>query len=179
MELERTIFLNKLIKDNKYEYYLEIGLGSGKNFKGIDIAYKVAIDPYQEASFKMSSDIFFIQNDLTFDIVFVDGLHLYEQVLKDVENSIKCLNTGGIIVIHDCLPEKEINQLRERKTSNWQGDVWKAIVLLRKEGYKMQLYDIETGIVTMTGEIEKTSFAMPDVSKLNFDWYKNNFRNIF
>ena len=34
--------------------------------------------------YKMSSDIFFKSNKKYFDIIFIDGLHLEEQVDKDI-----------------------------------------------------------------------------------------------
>ena len=43
-------------------------------------------------------------NKESFDCVFIDGLHTYNQVKKDIHNSLKYLNINGIIMLHDCLP---------------------------------------------------------------------------
>lgn len=54
----------------------------------------------------MNSDDFFnllkkINIKLEFDVIFIDGLHTYEQVVKDINNSKKCLAKDGIIALHD------------------------------------------------------------------------------
>ena len=79
----------------------------------------------------MTSDDFFKQNKSTFDLIFIDGLHVYEQVLKDIENSLKVLNDNGVILIHDCLPAKIWHQTIPQTHSSWNGDVWKSIVKSR------------------------------------------------
>ena len=38
----------------------------------------------------MTSDEFFIQNKNTFDLIFIDGLHIYEQVIKDIDCRVIC-----------------------------------------------------------------------------------------
>ena len=50
--------------------------------------------------------------EVKYDIIFIDGLHHNEQVLKDVENSLKHLSEGGSIVCHDCLPSEESRDIR-------------------------------------------------------------------
>ena len=40
-----------------------------------------------------------------FDIIFIDGLHEYDQVKKDIVNSLKFIDEKGFILIHDLLPE--------------------------------------------------------------------------
>lgn len=174
--LERTRFINDLIKNNGYDSYLEIGYGSGVNFKDIKCKRKVSVDPFENyADYVCTSDDFFKANKKKFDIIFVDGLHLCEQVLKDVKNSFKVLKPNGKIVIHDCYPEKEERQNRIRTTSNWQGDVWKAIVQLAKDGYCMRLYDIETGIVVIPdGQVIQ---AVPD-GELDWGWYIKHYKRM-
>jgi len=83
----------------------------------------------------MKSDHFFSINTDTYDLIFIDGLHEANQVLRDVENSLKILNKGGTILIHDCNPRTEQYQYRldnpKLDMTLWTGDVWKAIVILR------------------------------------------------
>ena len=81
---------------------------------------------------RMTSDQFFLNNKEFFDCVFIDGLHEYHQVRKDILNSLKFLNEGGIILLHDCLPNNYFEQAVPRCQWTWNGDVWKAIVESRK-----------------------------------------------
>lgn len=67
----------------------------------------------------------------SFDIIFIDGDHNSEQVEKDIINSMRVLNPGGFIVLHDCNPEYEWQQLVPRQHKVWYGDVWRAFVGFR------------------------------------------------
>ena len=78
-----------------------------------------------------TSDEFFSQNKDTFDLIFIDGLHIHEQVLKDIDNSLNVLNENGVILLHDCLPAKIWHQTIPQTHSSWNGDVWKSIVQSR------------------------------------------------
>ena len=127
----RFDIINKIIKKKKFESYLEIGCQSDVNFSKIIIKNKIGVDPQSGGTHRMTSDDFFKQNKSTFDLIFIDGLHVYEQVLKDIENSLKVLNDNGIILIHDCLPAKIWHQTIPQTHSSWNGDVWKSIVKSR------------------------------------------------
>ena len=72
-----------------------------------------------------------MQNKENFDCIFIDGLHHYNQVLKDIDNSLKILNSNGLILIHDCLPKTLDAQAVPRTDVEWNGDVWKAFVSKR------------------------------------------------
>ena len=127
----RFDIINKIIKKKKFELYLEIGCQSDVNFSKIIIKNKIGVDPQSGGTHRMTSDDFFKQNKSTFDLIFIDGLHVYEQVLKDIENSLKILNDNGVILIHDCLPAKIWHQTIPQTHSSWNGDVWKSIVKSR------------------------------------------------
>ena len=62
------------------------------------------------------------------DIIFIDGLNEYHQVMRDINNSLNFLNPNGVILLHDCLPRTIWNQITPRINSDWNGDVWKSIV---------------------------------------------------
>jgi hypothetical protein len=77
------------------------------------------------------------------DVAFVDGLHEWRQAVRDVENCLSYLNDGGVIVMHDCSPTKEIvatpfSELEEARRrpdwdGTWTGDVFRAILWLRSQ----------------------------------------------
>jgi hypothetical protein len=147
--MTRTELINNLIEKNNYTNYLEIGVNSpaqpGYNWAGIKIPVKHGVDPNVDTTFRMTSDEFF-ENSINqkYDIIFIDGLHIFEQVYKDIINSVNALNDNGIIVVHDCNPVTEITQRRIRVSDAWHGDVWKAIVKLRVENPELDICTVDT-----------------------------------
>jgi hypothetical protein len=131
--MNRTSLIKTLIKRYKYDFYLEIGCAGDATFSAIDLKNKVGVDPKRGGTHRMTSDVFFEQNKEMFDLVFIDGLHEHKQVIKDVENSLQVLNAGGLIVLHDCNPTKEVFQLYPWPKGErcWNGTTWKAAVELR------------------------------------------------
>ena len=88
------------------------------------------------------------------DLAFVDGLHLFEQALRDVANVEHHSNPDGIILIHDCLPIDEATSTREQTTVIWSGDVWKVVVALRRYRHDLTVttVDVEpTGLAIVSG----------------------------
>lgn len=130
----RVRLLNHLIESRGYSSYLEIGVGSGRTFHAVHVARKVGIDPRGRIGVKATSDRWFAANRESFDLVFIDGLHHKDQVLCDVRNALGALSPRGVIVLHDCLPPGRRQQQCPRPPglSAWNGDVWKAVIELRK-----------------------------------------------
>ena len=124
----RIEIIQNIINKNNYKKYLEIGCDKDENFSKIKVEKKVGVDPIRGGTMRMTSDEFFNSNKETFDIIFLDGLHTYEQTIADIDNSLNIINEGGVIIIHDCLPKKIWNQIVPRVYGHWNGDVWKAIV---------------------------------------------------
>ena len=89
---------------------MEIGCDKDQLFSRVEIQNKMGVDPYSGENIRKTSDDFFLNNNQTFDLVFIDGLHTYAQVKKDILNSIKFLNDKGIILVHDCLPSSMAKQ---------------------------------------------------------------------
>lgn len=150
--MNRTGIINSLIEKFDYKSYLEIGVRSGANFKGVRCNRKVGVDISSEsaATVVMSSDNFFSSNKEKFDLVFVDGDHDGEQVFTDVMNALDILSDGGTIVMHDCNPA---NEWLQRPASEFvqgeacNGTVWKAFAKLRKRGdLRMAVVDTDNGI---------------------------------
>lgn len=147
--MRRTDIINALINKFGYESYLEVGTQDPtSNFDKINAEHKVSIDPFPrgEVTFVGTSDEYFhsISDDTKFDIIFIDGLHHSDQVLKDIHNSLKHLSHNGTIVCHDCLPTTELMQQREDNGGAWTGDVWKAIAGLRVERDDLDIKVVDT-----------------------------------
>ena len=135
--MDRTEIINSLIKKNGYKKYLEIGVESGQNIRNIECDLKHGVDPNvtaYDAQFHLKSDEFFdiIRNDMKYDIIFIDGMHTEEQVLRDVDNAIKHLTKKGVIVLHDSNPPEESFADPTPRAINWCGTVYKAVWKLRR-----------------------------------------------
>lgn len=139
--------IKEIINKKNYKSYLEIGCDDDQLFSKINIEFKFGVDPVSGGNIRCTSDIFFENNNKNFDIIFIDGLHEYEQVKKDILNSLKFLNKDGIILLHDCLPSEMSLQAVPRYRHKWNGDVWKALVEFRKdENLEIFTCKIDTGI---------------------------------
>ncbi len=175
----RTDLINFLIVQNNYTSYLEIGIADGTNFREIIAPRKVGVDPVPgfPGICRETSDSYFSRNSEMFDIIFIDGLHLHEQVLKDVFNSLAHLNENGIIIMHDCMPFIERHQVRNPPPGeSWNGDVWKAIAHLRMYNSNLSVcvldMDCGCGIINPRGSQEL--FPQAPLSALTWAYYVNN-----
>ena len=173
----RIKIIKEIIKIKNYKSYLEIGCFSNELFDQINCERKVGVDPVSGGTIRATSDDFFKKNTEKFDCVFIDGLHRYYQVKKDILNSINSLNEGGIILLHDCLPNNVYEQAVPRCQYKWNGDVWKAIVELRT--YKnLDIYtcyaDHGIGVVFVRPNRNQLNLNKDNFLKLSFkDYYEN------
>lgn len=175
----RWDLIEYLINKNKYSDYLEIGCDEDQLFSKIKIANKVGVDPRSGGNVRKTSDDFFKENKKKFDIIFIDGLHTYDQVKKDIINSIDCLKENGIILVHDCLPESLSKQAVPRYRMIWNGDVWKAIVELRqREDLEIFTCEMDQGIGVIKKEKNSSILKInkPTI-KLKFKDYFENYKN--
>ena len=97
----KGFLINDLISDLNYKSYLELGVSVGESWKLIYCENKIGVDPTQGGTHRKTSDDFFIDNTKNFDVIFIDGLHTYEQCQRDCINSLKFLNPRGVILFHD------------------------------------------------------------------------------
>ena len=174
----RWDLIDYLIKKNNYKNYLEIGCDKNQLFSKVNIDNKIGVDPVSGGNVRKTSDDFFKENKSNFDIVFIDGLHTYEQVKKDILNSVNCLLDEGIILVHDCMPDSLGKQAVPRYKMQWNGDVWKAIVDLRQqENLEIYTCEIDQGIGVITNK-KNTSILKLDkpINKLKFKDYFNNYK---
>jgi hypothetical protein len=130
--MQRTDIINELIARRGFTSYLEIGVRDvAANFNHIRGQNKVGVDPSPDVSegvtHLVTSDVFFANNVQKFDLVFIDGLHTEEQVGRDIDNALKALNPGGVIVVHDALPPTAWHQRDHYDGQDWTGTGWKAV----------------------------------------------------
>ena len=185
--MTRQQIINKLIIKNNYKRYLEVGVQLPSScFDTIECSYKQGIEPFPNYTnspynsnihIKTSDEYFHSikETDEKFDIVFIDGLHHNDQVIKDIENSLRHLDPNGTIVCHDCLPSNENQQERNDHGGVWLGDVWKAIAHFRitRNDIKIEVVntDLGCGIITKQPSIVwDTKGEKWD----NWSYFKNN-----
>ena len=128
--------------------YLEIGCDNNICFKSIPVVGKIGVDPDRGGTIKDTSDNFFKNNNNKFDVIFIDGLHLYEQCRRDVINSIKVLDKNGYIFLHDMTPRNWAEENVPRlKNTLWTGDIWKvAIELSKTKGIDFFVINADMGV---------------------------------
>ncbi len=175
-DIPRWDLIDFLNTKHKFSSYLEIGCDNDELFSKINIDNKIGIDPEKGGNLKITSDNFFLQNSKKFDCIFIDGLHIYDQVKRDILNSLKFLNKNGFVLVHDCLPESLSKQAVPRYRLNWNGDVWKAIVDLRQDPY-LEIFtcNIDQGISIIQKKANSNVLKInKKISSLKFeDFYYN------
>jgi hypothetical protein len=176
--------INFLIQKNNYNSYLEIGVAKGDTFKQVQIQEKKCVDPVKKFNlldYEMTSDEFFAINHQKFDIIFIDGLHLEEQCIKDIHNSLSILNPDGTIIVHDCLPPSEEYTDPNRngkKSGPWWGTTFRAIIDLRYKNPELQINVINSfcgcGIIKKGFEKQVIYDKVPIEIAKTFSYYKKN-----
>lgn len=169
--MDKSNYINSIIKEKGYKNYLEIGSGDNYNFDQIKCSHKIGVDPKHN----MDSDTFFKQNIEFFDCIFIDGLHHAEQVRKDITNSLRCLTKDGVIILHDTLPHNKEMQEVPRKQKVWTGDCWKAAVGFKKSFPDVEFYthraDYGLSVLYPNGKKTKKHF---DKIEMPFEEFKEN-----
>jgi hypothetical protein len=129
--------------------YLEIGVDAGRTLSlARPPTIAVGVDPTapQGGSFAATTRLFALESDAFFatqnvaaalghpviDFAFVDGLHLFEQALRDFMHVEQHAARDSVVLFHDCLPLDAATSSRERRTGFWTGDVWKLVPILTR-----------------------------------------------
>ena len=175
----RWNLIDYLNKKNNYTSYLEIGCDKDQLFSKINIENKYGVDPSCGGNIRKTSDDFFLENKINFDLVFIDGLHEYKQVKNDIINSLKFLNKDGIILVHDCMPDSMSKQAVPRYRMSWNGDVWKAIVDLRRnKNIEIFTCEIDQGIAIIQNKMNTNPLRLDlQIKQLKFKDYYQNYIN--
>lgn len=132
--------------------YLEIGVNAGLTFNALEFDRKVAVDPNfrfdisrcQRAGAEfhpMTSDRYFLTHGAAqkFDLIFLDGLHVFQQTFRDFCNSLVCSHERTLWLIDDVIPcdvysawPNQGEAVAFRKDAGgdsplWHGDVYKVV----------------------------------------------------
>jgi hypothetical protein len=143
------------------ETYVEIGVATGATLAlarpptcaiGVDPEPTVTMPLRTETHiFTETSDDFFAAQKIAgplagrpVKLAFIDGLHTFEQSLRDFMNLEFHCGPGSAILFHDTVPLDEATQQRERVTTFWTGDVWKTVLALKHYRPDLDIFTIAT-----------------------------------
>ncbi len=183
INLNRTALINLAVSKfqkntvNSDINYLEIGCNNNENFNSVSLPVnnKYGVDPTSGGNIRTTSDVFFEKNKFFFDLIFIDGLHTYEQCQKDIINSLQFLKLNGYIFVHDLIPTSWEVEHVPRLNGIWAGNVWKVAVELNKsKGIEFKIINIDKGV----GIIRKISNDYEYV-KLNSNLNNKTYSDFF
>lgn len=191
-EASRTEVINFLLATfHRKTSYLEIGTRNPEqNFNFIKSDLKYSVDPGIEfkknpVDFPITSDEFFeklndneiLSTDILFDVIFIDGLHLAEQVDRDIKNALNYISDDGFIVLHDCNPPTEWHAREDyqyRYTPGggvWNGTSWKAFYKWRSNPTITSCcVDTDWGVGVIS---KKHNLGVNTTHKMEFYEFKN------
>jgi hypothetical protein len=143
-------FLGWLHDDVLVDWYLEIGCRKGDSFAPVR-SKTIAVDPFFRSEiniigqkpalhvFQATSDAFFesgflARNDIRLSLSFLDGMHLFEYLLRDFMNTEAASDPKGVIMMHDLVPLNLAMTTRDLTAirGSWTGDVWKLLPILQR-----------------------------------------------
>ena len=169
--------------------YLEIGTHQGDSVRSINCDV-LCIDPNfmvdrnivnkraKTLLFQMTSDDFFLAHDPRdflgdLDLGFLDGLHYFENLLRDFINFERHSHPGSMALLHDCLPlnTRMAGQLQNtgpeseplETRSFWTGDVWRILPILREFRPDLDIVVLDcppTGLVLCSGLDHRSTTLM-------------------
>ena len=151
-------FIWDLVARKNARNYLEVGVRDGLTLAnipcpviGVDPAYTINRNPVGPKRilhlYQMTSDEFFRDHDparvfgAPVDVAFLDGMHLFEFLLRDFINTERFCDRNSTILLDDCLPVNiEMTERTHRPDERldrqirgwWTGDVWKVVSILRE-----------------------------------------------
>lgn len=147
--------INIVAESLNAQTYLEIGVNRGQTFFDVAIPHKTAVDPkflFDVAAVtdpnltlrEVMSDDYFATLPVMqkYDVIFIDGLHTFEQTYRDLCNSLLHSHERTVILIDDTKPNDvfsaypvQAKAIQYRKQAGllggaWHGDVFKAVFAL-------------------------------------------------
>jgi hypothetical protein len=165
-------FFQALHAEAAFDWYMEIGCRSGQIFCQAQ-GKTIAVDPFFQADrnvigakpalyvFQATSDDFFANgfldhNAIRLSVSFLDGMHLFEFLLRDFMNTEAHSRADGVILLHDCSPYDHAMTARDytgKRGRPWTGDVWKLLPILQEHrpDLRVQVLDCATtGLVAVS-----------------------------
>jgi tetratricopeptide (TPR) repeat protein len=163
--------LERFYTDLKPETVMEIGVFDGQSIARVHPpTLAIGIDPDPRLAYSLTAEthIFTETSDAFFarggpdallagrplGVGFIDGLHLYEQALKDFINLERYCGPRSVILFHDTVPLDEATQSRARDTQFHTGDVWKTVLCLKHYRPELDIFTIATpwtGLTVVAG----------------------------
>jgi hypothetical protein len=165
------VWLERLYRVLEPEIVVEIGVRYGESLAKVQPpAIAIGIDPSPTVTFPLktethifteTSDEFFARGRFEELVVgrplsvgFIDGLHLFEQALRDFNHLEAYCGPRSVILFHDTIPVDEQTQSRTCETDFYTGDVWKTILCLKHYRPDLDIFTIATpptGLTVVTG----------------------------
>lgn len=207
--MNRKKIIQTLMKQKKLSKYLEIGVFSGHIFFWIKSKFKIGVDPdfkfnqfkksaklllnpfnFFNQYFEKTSDDFFKENapeifsGAKLEIALIDGMHEYWFALRDVENTLQYLSENGVIILHDCNPQKKQNavsfaewEARHFK-GTWNGDVWRVVLHLRSLRKDINVFTLDCdhglGVITFGQPENPLNYTPEEIAKFTFEDFDAN-----
>lgn len=185
-------FLAILHRSMVFDWYLEVGCRAGRTFSPVR-GNTIAVDPFFKADqniigakrrlfvFQETSDDFYAtgflkKNGIQLSFSFLDGMHLFEYLLRDFMNTEANSHPDGVIALHDCVPfapgmmSRDIDNLPQ---GPWTGDVWKLIPILQtyRPDLKVEVLDCRpTGLVLVSGLNPKSTKLRQAYDRILAEW---------
>lgn len=172
--------------------YLEIGVSKGDSLRLASASsVRVGVDPeplVDQSDLpschveKMTSDDFFssarpreLFGDRPVDLIFIDGMHLFEFALRDFFGAEALAGPESTIVIHDCLPIDAETSSREQTTDHWTGDVWKLPLCLmdNRHDLRLSIIDIPPSGLCIVRGVNPANHTLRDSYETLVDAYRD------
>ncbi len=177
--MERHQFLSVIHERYRPRSYLEIGINDGLGLArsrtrtiGVDPDFCITLELACDLELvRATSDDFFARPDAiswfpegVVDFTFIDGLHLFEFVLRDFMNTERLSAPTSVVVLDDVLPRSVSEAARHQHTLLWAGDAYKVTAVLERHRPDLTtlLLDTEpTGLLLVLG-IDPTNTVLAE-----------------
>lgn len=164
-------WLERFYAELKPAVVVEIGVFDGVSLSKVKApALAIGIDPNPRATVALGAQthIFPETSDAFFDrggadallagrpvgVGFIDGLHTFDQVLRDFANLERYCDAGSVLLVHDTAALDEATQRVPPTTQFHTGDVWKLVPALRTLRPDLDVFTIATpwtGLTVISG----------------------------